>query len=50
MDSDIKVWWKELTQQERSGLLVLGVFFSGIIIFYTGIKVGQIIAQIYNVL
>jgi len=50
MNTGIKMWWKDLTPKERSGLLVLGAFLSGVIILYTGIKVGQIIAQIFNVL
>ena len=48
MNANIEVWWKALSPKEQSGICTLGVFLSGVVILYAGIKVGQLVAQLSN--
>lgn len=48
MEHNIKSWWKGLTTKEKSGFMVLGAFFVGVIILYSGIQVGQALGLVIN--
>ncbi len=46
MVNGIKVWWQKLNKKQRSGILVLGLFFISVFILAAGIQVGQVFAKI----
>jgi hypothetical protein len=48
MNANIEVWWKDLNPKEKPGIITLGVIISGVVILYAGIKVGQLVAQLYS--
>jgi hypothetical protein len=50
MNISAKIWWENLNSTEKGALVAFGVFLAGVAILFLGIKVGQIIATIINML
>ena len=48
MNIGTKVWWGKLNSSEKKALIVFGLFFVGITILWSGIKIGQIIGMVIN--
>ncbi|MDP5208857.1 hypothetical protein [Microbulbifer sp. 2205BS26-8] len=41
--TQFKTWWASIAEKEKSGLIVLGMFFCGALLLTAGVKIGSAI-------
>lgn len=44
--TQLKTWWADVADKEKSGLIVLGMFFFGVLILTAGVKIGSVIGTL----